>query len=152
MKNVLVTTALALTLTQVIGCAGTITREDSGAVMGAVVGGVVGNQVGGGRGKDLATIVGVMAGAMAGSSMGKQMDKVDELNAQRVLESNQTNQSSTWHNPDTGQNVSFTPTRTYQTSAGGYCREYQTTVTVGGKQESGYGEACRQPDGSWKIM
>ncbi len=152
MKKILVTTALALSLTQIAGCAGNITRQDSGGVMGAIVGGVVGNQVGGGRGKDLATLVGVIAGAMAGSSMGKQLDKVDEMNAQRALESNQTNQTSTWQNPDTGHHVTFTPTRTYQPSSGSYCREYQTTVTVGGKQESGYGQACRQPDGSWKMM
>lgn len=29
-------------------------------------------------------------------------------------------------------------------------REYQTTITVGGKQVNGYGTACLQPDGSWR--
>ena len=33
-----------------------------------------------------------------------------------------------------------------------YCREYQHTVTIDGKQEKAYGTACRQPDGSWKIQ
>jgi surface antigen len=41
--------------------------------------------------------------------------------------------------------------RTYQTSAGQYCREYQQTIVVGGQSQSAYGTACRQPDGSWKI-
>jgi surface antigen len=35
---------------------------------------------------------------------------------------------------------------------GAYCREYQTTVTVGGKSEQAYGTSCRQPDGSWQIV
>jgi hypothetical protein len=29
-------------------------------------------------------------------------------------------------------------------------REYQTTVTVGGRQVEAYGTACLQPDGSWR--
>jgi hypothetical protein len=30
------------------------------------------------------------------------------------------------------------------------CREYQTTIMIGGKPEKAYGKACRQPDGTWK--
>jgi len=30
------------------------------------------------------------------------------------------------------------------------CREYQTTIMIGGKREKAYGKACRQPDGTWK--
>jgi len=30
-------------------------------------------------------------------------------------------------------------------------REYQTKITVGGKQVQGYGTACLQPDGSWRY-
>jgi hypothetical protein len=33
-----------------------------------------------------------------------------------------------------------------------YCREYNKTITVGGRYESGYGTACMQPDGSWMIV
>jgi hypothetical protein len=33
-----------------------------------------------------------------------------------------------------------------------YCREFQQTVTVGGKTEQAYGTACRQPDGAWEIV
>jgi hypothetical protein len=32
------------------------------------------------------------------------------------------------------------------------CREYQTTITIGGKPEKAYGRACRQPDGTWKQV
>jgi hypothetical protein len=33
-----------------------------------------------------------------------------------------------------------------------YCREYQSTMTVGGQQIASYGTACQQPDGSWRIV
>lgn len=35
--------------------------------------------------------------------------------------------------------------------AGQYCREYIQTVTIAGKTQKGYGTACLQPDGSWRI-
>ena len=30
-------------------------------------------------------------------------------------------------------------------------REYQTTITIGGKEVPAYGDACLQPDGSWRL-
>jgi hypothetical protein len=33
-----------------------------------------------------------------------------------------------------------------------YCREFQKQIIIDGKVERGYGVACRQPDGSWKIQ
>ncbi|HEV8028851.1 MAG TPA: hypothetical protein VGP50_15570 [Stellaceae bacterium] len=40
----------------------------------------------------------------------------------------------------------------YQSHAGQTCREYQTTVTVDGQQQPGYGTACLQPDGTWRMI
>lgn len=39
----------------------------------------------------------------------------------------------------------------YQDNHGRYCREYQTTATIGGKRERLYGTACMMPDGSWRF-
>ncbi len=36
--------------------------------------------------------------------------------------------------------------------AGLTCREYQQSITVGGKTEDAYGTACLQADGSWEIV
>jgi len=47
-----------------------------------------------------------------------------------------------------------TVTRYETTYPGNTClqqREYQTKITVGGKQVQGYGTACLQPDGSWRY-
>lgn len=40
----------------------------------------------------------------------------------------------------------------YQSAKGQYCREYQKTVTIGGREERAYGTACRMPDGHWQIV
>jgi surface antigen len=56
-----------------------------------------------------------------------------------------------WDNPDNGGRYTFTPTRTYE-DEGTYCREYTTKIKVGGRTQTGYGTACRQPDGQWQIV
>lgn len=40
----------------------------------------------------------------------------------------------------------------YLSNSGQVCREYQTTVVIGGVQQPGYGTACQQPDGSWRVV
>jgi hypothetical protein len=40
----------------------------------------------------------------------------------------------------------------YTDRQGRYCREYQTTVTVAGAPQPGYGTACLMPDGQWRIV
>jgi len=45
-----------------------------------------------------------------------------------------------------------TPKPAYQTSSGQYCREFQQSITVGGQTQDAYGTACRQPDGTWKVV
>ena len=146
--SVVVVVACALALG---GCAG-MTQEDQGALAGAAIGGAVGHNFGGGNGQVLATFAGAVLGAFAGSSIGRRLDQYDEQQAQQALESSPTGNETSWVNPDTGSHVTFVPTETYQRDNGQYCREYQTTVTVGGKEQQAYGTACRQPDGSWKIV
>jgi len=47
---------------------------------------------------------------------------------------------------------SVVATRDGTSSAGRYCREFQQTVTIGGRTEQAYGTACQQPDGAWQII
>lgn len=149
MKNFLTLLLIATLAAPMVACQ---TKEQGGAVMGGVLGGVLGSNVGGGQGNTAAIIAGTILGAWVGSEMGRYMDENDERKARSALEYNRDNQSSSWHNPNTGADVSATPTRTYQSASGSNCREYQTTVTVSGKQEKAYGNACRQPDGTWKVV
>lgn len=36
--------------------------------------------------------------------------------------------------------------------AGEYCREYQRNIVVGNQIQTGYGKACRRPNGDWEII
>lgn len=138
---------------------GTMDKQTGGAILGGIAGGLIGSKFGKGRGRKAATFAGAVLGVLAGSSIGRQLDERDRLlmsrSTQKTLERGKTNVASRWVNPDTGNRGTITPRRTYRVkrgSASSYCREFQQTITVGGKTERAYGRACRQPDGSWKIV
>ncbi len=145
--KIIVITLVSLTL--LIGCQ-QATKRDTGAVLGGIAGGVLGNQVGGGSGRTIAIIAGTLLGAYAGSAIGEQMDQNDRYRTHQALEAVPTNQQTRWKNPDSGNEYTVTPTRTYSTSSGP-CREYTTEATIEGKREIIYGTACRQPDGTWQT-
>lgn len=136
----------------VIGCETQPTKQQTGTVVGGVLGGVLGSTIGGGRGQTATTIGGALLGGLLGGGIGKSMDATDEIHASQTLESNRTNQASAWVNPDTGNEFSLTPTRTYESSSGETCREYDTVVDIDGRKQRAHGTACRQPDGSWQIV
>lgn len=144
---------LALTCTVAVsGCATSAgQQEQAGMVIGGALGGLLGSQVGQGHGRTAAIIVGTLAGAAIGGSIGRSMDETDKLKTAHTLETVRTGVSSTWQNPDTHNDYTVTPTRTYET-AQGPCREYTIDAIIGGKEEKVYGTACRQPDGSWKVQ
>ena len=128
-------------------------KAQVGAFTGAAAGGLIGSAASGGEPE--AIIAGVLLGGLAGGAIGDSLDRRDRIYAarsfQRSLEYEPTGYRTRWHNPDSGHSGSFTPTRTFET-ASGYCREYSQTVTIGGRTRRAYGEACRQPDGTWHIQ
>ncbi|MBL94660.1 MAG: hypothetical protein CFH06_01893 [Alphaproteobacteria bacterium MarineAlpha3_Bin5] len=131
-------------------------KQSLGTLLGAGLGALAGAQVGSGKGQMAAIAVGTLAGAWGGSEIGKSLDKADKLFAARTaqdsLENNKVGEVSSWSNPDTGHSGTVTPTKTYQTSSNQYCREFETTIFVEGKQEVGRGQACRTADGTWEIV
>jgi surface antigen len=129
-------------------------KQTVGGLGGAAAGGLIGAQFGSGSGKVAATVAGVLIGGLIGSEIGRQMDEADRIRANAAINRAHTaplGQSITWNNPQTGNHGSVTPLREGTSSSGAYCREFQQTIVVGGRSEQGYGTACRQPDGSWKI-
>ena len=130
-------------------------KQAGGTLIGAGLGALAGSQIGKGRGQLAAVAIGALAGAFIGSEIGKSLDKADRLYAQQAQTKAYAapiGETIAWNNPESGNSGTFTPTRDgTNTATGEYCREYQTTVNVGGKSESAYGTACRQPDGSWRI-
>jgi surface antigen len=145
--------ALTLLLLAPFGCA-TVSENPKtavGGLGGAAVGGLIAAAAGGGGAAIAAGVIGgALLGGFAGSMLDERDKKMAAQNAHRALESTPSGKSVAWTNPDTGNSGSVTPVRTYQQD-GTYCREYQQTVTIGGKAEQTHGTACRQPDGSWKT-
>jgi surface antigen len=133
-----------------------LNKTTGGALVGAGLGGLAGSQIGHGTGKLAATGAGVLLGALLGGSVGQSLDRADlnyaHQTTQSTLETAPSGQPVAWHNPDNGHNGTIVARPAYQAPTGQFCREFQQTITVGGQTQEGYGTACRQPDGSWKIV
>jgi surface antigen len=136
--------------------ASSCTKEQFGTSFGAVGGGVVGSMLGKGSGQVVGTLLGAAGGAYLGHTFGAAMDKKDQQyntdTTVRTLETARAGHTNVWRNPDTGHSGTVVINKTYQGNTGEYCREFTQKVNIGGKTESGYGTACRQPDGAWKIV
>ncbi len=124
-----------------------------GAALGAAGGGLLGAAAGGGA---TGIAAGVLLGGLLGGATGSMLDSQDKRTAaattQQALENKPSGTTTAWNNPDSGNSGTVTPVRTYQSASGQYCREFEQTVTIGGKPQKSYGTACRQPDGSWQIV
>lgn len=139
--------ALALSIT---ACAN-VSNQDVGVLAGGAVGGAVGSLFGSGSGKILAAVGGTLVGAAIGGAIGHSMDKVDQMQMNQALEREQSGQTSTWRNPDTGNRYSVTPKRTYY-RGNQPCRDFTTRAVINGQVQTVYGRACRKADGSWQMV
>lgn len=128
-----------------------VTNEGVGTVTGGVVGGLIGSQFGSGAGQVAAAAGGALLGAYLGGRIGQYMDRQDRMQMQQALETAPTGKDVVWTNPDSGYQYTVRPTRTYYVSQQP-CREYITHAVIGGKNQQIYGKACRQADGSWRVV
>ncbi len=154
--------ALALTLAACAspeerrpGEVGAANKTTAGTVLGAIGGGLLGSQIGGGKGTLIAVGAGTLLGAFLGKSVGESLDRADvnyANQAQTKAHVAPVGQQISWSNPETGHSGTVTPRREGTDASGNTCREYQQTITVAGKTEQAYGTACRQADGSWKVV
>ena len=150
-------TGLVLASSLLLGaCAGEGANETLGTLLGAGFGALVGAELGGhGDGAIVGAALGTVVGASMGREYGRQLDERDRVAMARAryvaFEQSPSGTTSEWYNPDSGNYGSYTPQPAYERD-GQYCREYIQTITVGGELVNGYGTACRQPDGSWKII
>lgn len=60
-------------------------------------------------------------------------------------------QAITWSEPSMPPKDKVGKTNT-SAGAAGPCREFQQNVVIDGKRQQAHGTACRQPDGSWRIV
>ncbi len=134
---------------------GGLRKADFGTAVGALGGAFAGATMGKGKGRTLTTAIGALGGAYIGNQLGASLDRADmayySRASQSTFETRRSGTTSTWVNPDSGNSGTITPTKTFKTANNTYCREFTQTINIGGKSQEGYGTACRQPDGSWKI-
>lgn len=132
------------------------TKQQVGTSMGAVAGGIVGSAFGKGSGQIAMIAAGAAVGGLIGNSIGADLDRADRMyynrTTQQTLENARSGHQSAWRNPDSGNHGTMMVNRTFQSNNGEYCREFTQKIYVGNKVSEGYGTACRQPDGAWKIV
>ncbi len=72
---------------------------------------------------------------------------------QEALETARSKTTLSWSYVEDGSRGEITPLRTYRSSAGFYCREYQEVVDAGtDRRASRQRTACRDNDGLWKPI
>lgn len=99
--------------------------------------------------------VGMVAGTGVGGTVGRNLTSRDrrllhEL-VQRGLERGKSGKVLWWRNDESGHSGTITPQPHFTMGEDGPCREFQQTVTAGGSTATGYGTACRAPDGTWRL-
>ena len=153
-RTALAAALLALTLS---GCA-----DDPGAfqvlgsALGGAIGGIAGNQVGTGIGRVLATAAGGALGAYYGGKLFRQMAEADQNLARQAqweaLERAPSGQPVRWRNPDNTASGQVQAQPAYSANNNAPCRRYSHRIRVGGEEETETGVACRQDDGSWRVV
>ena len=151
-----VTAGILASVIALSGCTTTGTENETiGTLLGAAAGGWAGSSIGKGDGRIVATAAGTMLGAAIGNRVGRSMDELDRMKSRQAQEyayAAPIGETIVWNNPESGNYGNVTPIRDGYTDSGRYCREFQTELTIDGSQEQGYGTACRQEDGSWRIV
>jgi surface antigen len=151
MNKILTSIAAVAVSISLVGCSN-MSKQDVGTVSGGVIGGLVGSQFGKGGGQLLGVGIGALAGALIGGAIGKNMDDTDRMKMNQTLETNPTGKPAYWTNSSTGNSYTVVPTHNVTVDGNQYCREYRTTANIAGKRQQMYGTACRQPDGTWKMV
>jgi surface antigen len=130
-------------------------RENVGAISGAVAGGVIGNQIGSGSDRVVATAIGALAGGLIGAEIGRSLDQRDRQEAlaaeYRALEFGRAGRPVAWRNDASGIYGEVVPGQGYEVNSLD-CRDYSHTIYIDGRPRIARGTACRQPDGTWRIV
>lgn len=135
------------------GCEAGREKETLGTLLGAAAGAAIGSQIGSGAGQAVAIGVGALAGGVAGSLIGRELDAQDRQRAQQAaresIRSTPTGSSSTWRNPDSGNQGSYTPvSETFVNDKGETCRNVQQNIIVDGQERTDEVTICEKPDGT----
>lgn len=127
-----------------------------GSALGGAAGGIAGSQVGTGVGRILATAAGGALGAYYGGKLFQQLAEADQDRARQAqyeaLERAPSGHTVGWQNPDGSARGAVRAQQAFSANNNAPCRRYVHRISVGGQEETETGVACRQSDGSWRIV
>ncbi len=150
-------------------------------IAGAVIGGVIGGQFGNdGDDRAIGAVAGALLGGAAGASVGQRgcdeqgyyqpgYDQgyyntsgygpgydgaydTDDSYYDDAFETAAPYQQVRWDDPRTGRYGYVQPADWYQDEYGNDCREFEQEIYIDGRRQVATGTACREPDGSWRIV
>lgn len=153
-KIIFTVLAIAMLSIPTVAQAGTL-----GCLLGAAVGGFGGAQVGSGKGQLATTAIGTLLGCGLGSSIQSsdqkqyQQPRYQQPSYQQVQSINSYQRPTRRYYQPAPQWQQPRPTpRQFTQNTCPYSREYQDTVTIGGKQVDAYGQACSyNGGGDWDL-
>ena len=145
-------------------------NELLGGLLGGATGAGVGGLLGGGKGAAIGGILGLGIGALGANRLSKEDEPEERAYAAPPPPAYQSGyaappppayqQGYAPPPPPTQYQQGYAPpaqpaqqapatTAAYDTS---YCREYTNTTLIDGQEQVTHGLACRQPDGTWRIV
>ena len=157
MKSILCASAFLVAL---CGCQVASDRDNklaSSTILGAAAGVIIASQFyGSGSGGAIAKIFIGTAGAITGYHLAlKLLPPEKESVAQaayKSLESSKIGETVSWHNEDTGNSGTFTPTRDFTDKRGRRCRNFKSSITVNKETSNSKASACRITDSAWRAV
>lgn len=135
-----------------------VDNQRIGTLAGAAGGALAGRAIGGeGTGGTVGLILGAVVGGYLGGEAGKWLDNRDKERmaetTNRTLENGMAGQGYTWTNPDSGNRGTVTAQQSFRNSSGQVCRDFTSSaVSAQGQSATAAGTACKQPDGTWRIV
>ncbi len=130
-------------------------NQQVGTIAGAAAGAAAGKAIAGdGTSGYVGIILGALAGGYLGGEIGKYLSKTDQQK-QAATTSNvlETGQPQSWANAETGAKGTVSAQPAFTNSQNQVCRDFTSTATAGnGASGTGQGTACKQADGTWKII
>lgn len=85
--------------------------------------------------------------------MNKEMDRYDREQVNHVFERGLSGRTSSWTNPDKGNQYRITPLPAYQTIGKSVCRKARMEAMLNGNDqlETTNTKACRAKNGQWRL-
>ena len=129
-------------------CYSCANKAQTGALGGAAGGALLGQMIGRDTG---ATLLGAALGGLIGYVVGNEMDKQDRVRLNNAYETTPSYNTSSWVNPDTGNQYAVTPQPAYTAPDNRICRKAEIEAVIDGKKETTEALACRE-NGHWVIQ